>query len=120
VLVWSYSGAYNQQWRLRSLSTTARPLADAAAPAETAADGVRLFPNPVAGRTTLAFRSEVPRAVKIIVTDAAGRAVITLTPRARAGDNQVPLDLSKLRPGLYTLQLHQGNRLTTRKVAVGR
>jgi lysophospholipase L1-like esterase len=120
VLVWNYSGAYNQQWRLRSLSTTARPLAGEAAPAETAEDGMSLFPNPVAGRTTLAFRSEVPQAVKIILTDATGRAVITLAPHVRAGDNQVPLDLSKLRPGLYTLQLHKGNRISTRKLAIGK
>jgi hypothetical protein len=118
VLVWTYAGAYNQQWRLRSLGTTARLSAGEAAPAETAEDGIRLFPNPVARRTTLAFGSEAPRAVKIVLTDATGRAVITLTAQARAGDNQVPLDLSKLRPGLYTLQLHQGNRITTRKVAV--
>ncbi|HEX8531408.1 MAG TPA: RICIN domain-containing protein, partial [Cytophagales bacterium] len=116
VLVWTYAGAYNQQWRLRSLGTTARQ----AAPVETAEDGIQLFPNPAAGRTTLAFRSEAPQTARIVLTDPTGRAVISLTPCVRAGNNQVPLDLSKLRPGLYTLQLHQGNRITTRKVAVRR
>ena len=120
VLVWTYAGAYNQQWQLRSLGATARPLAGQAAPAETAEDGINLFPNPGAGRTTLAFRSEVSRAVKIILADATGRAVITLTRHARAGDNQVSLDLAKLRPGLYTLQLHKGNHVSTRKLAVGK
>jgi hypothetical protein len=120
VLVWTYSGAYNQQWRLRSLGTTARPLAGEAAPDETAEDGLNLFPNPGAACTTLAFRSEGPGAVRIVLTDATGRAVITLTPHARTGDNHATLDLSKLRPGLYTLQLHQGNQITTRKLAVGK
>ena len=119
VLVWTYSGAYNQQWRLRSLSTTGRPLAGEAEPSERAEDGIRLFPNPVAGRTTLAFGAAVPQAVKIVLIDATGRAVTTLTPNAHAGDNHVSLDLSGLSPGLYTLQLHQGNQVLTRKLAVG-
>ncbi len=120
VLVWTYAGAFNQQWQLRSLGTTARLLAGEGAPDEPTGDGLNLFPNPGAGRTTLAFRSEVPGAVSITLADATGRAVIALTPHARAGDNQVSLDLSRLRPGLYTLQLHRGNQVTTRKLAVGK
>ncbi len=122
VLVWTYSGAYNQQWRLRSLSTTGRPLAQEAEPAETPEafpDAISLFPNPAAGRTTLTFWSEVPQPVKIVLIDAAGRTLNTLTPYAHTGNNHTALDLSDLASGLYTLQLHKGNRVLTRKLSVG-
>jgi lysophospholipase L1-like esterase len=119
VLVWTYTGAYNQQWRLRSLSTTGRQLVEEAEPSHRAEEGIRLFPNPVAGRTTLAFQSAVPQAVKILLIDASGRVVITLSPHAHAGENHVPLDFSERSPGLYTLQLHLGNQVLTRKLAVG-
>jgi|GEM_PF-1359364 len=120
VMVWTYSGAYNQQWRLRALGTTGRALADAEAPAEAAAlEGISLSPNPAAGRTTLAFRSEAPQVVKIVLTDATGRAVTSLSLRARAGANQTPIDLSGLSPGLYMIQLHKDNRVFTRKLSVG-
>ncbi len=119
VLVWTYAGAYNQQWQLRPLATTGRTPAGAAPPSARAEDGIRLFPNPVAGRTTLTFQSAVSGAVKIVLRDATGRAVTTLTPSARAGINHVSLDLAGLSPGLYTLQLHRGNQVLTRKLAVG-
>jgi lysophospholipase L1-like esterase len=120
VMVWPYSGSHNQQWWLRSLNTTGRPLADEAEPAAATSDRIRLFPNPAAGRTTLTFQSEVPQAVQIILTDATGRAVTTLAPYAQSGDNHAGLELSDLPPGLYTLHLHTGNGVFTRKLAVGK
>ena len=121
VLVWSYSGAYNQHWRLRALSTAARTLAGADVPAEAAPnEGIRLSPNPAAGSTTLAFPAEAPQVVKIVLTDATGRAVTTLSPRAHAGANQTPIDLAGLPPGLYMIQLHKDNRVFTRKLSVGK
>jgi hypothetical protein len=59
VMVWTYSGAYNQQWRLRSLSTTGRSLADETEPAEGAekpGDEIRLFPQPGRGPHHADFR----------------------------------------------------------------
>ncbi len=119
VMVWTYSGAYNQQWRLRALGTAGRTLAGAAATTEAANEGIHLSPNPAAGRTTLAFPAEEPQVVKIVLTDATGRAVTTLSPRAHAGANQTSIDLAGLPPGLYTIQLHKDNRVFTRKLSVG-
>jgi len=83
-----------------------------AAPARLAADAevaspVRLYPNPVADRLTvrLAFPAGAVEATS--VTDAAGRSLQANGHRQVAGD-ELQLDVSALKPGLYLLHLQTG------------
>ncbi len=86
-----------------------RPVAEAARLAAESGEAspIRLYPNPVADRLTvrLAFPAGAVEATS--VSDAAGRSLQTNGHRQVAGD-ELQLDVSALKPGLYLLHLQSG------------
>ena len=86
-----------------------RPVADPARLAAEAGEAspVRLYPNPVADRLTvrLAFPAGAVEATS--VSDAAGRSLQTNGHR-QVADDELQLDVSALKPGLYLLHLQSG------------
>ena len=76
----------------------------AAGPTAGEASSIRLYPNPVAGQLNvhLAFPAGDIKATSI--RDAAGRS-IQVDGHRQAGDNQLQIDVSALKPGMYLLHL---------------
>jgi hypothetical protein len=68
------------------------------------ASSIRLYPNPVASQLTvqLSFPADAVKATSI--RDAAGRSV-QVDGHKQAGDNQLHIDVSALKAGLYLLHL---------------
>lgn len=74
--------------------------------AEAAQLGLRAYPNPAAEALTLSYRQDQPGAARVVVLDAVGRPVRTLSTAAQpAGARQQPLDLSGLAVGVYLVQV---------------
>jgi len=76
-------------------------------------------PNPARNSTTVAF--SVPNACDATVTifDIAGRKLaVPFAGSAKAGANEVSVDVSTLAPGVYTYRLEAGGEATARRMVV--
>ncbi|HEX8297863.1 MAG TPA: T9SS type A sorting domain-containing protein, partial [Rubricoccaceae bacterium] len=73
------------------------------------------YPNPTAGRLTVATTLGAPGNVWIGVYDVLGRRVSTVVDRALgAGRHTFPLDASSLPAGIYSLRIEAGGRSAVR------
>jgi ELWxxDGT repeat protein len=77
----------------------------AAGPASEGASLVRLYPNPVAGQLNVQLGFPADAVTGTAIRDAAGRSV-QVDEHRRAGDDQLQIDVSALKPGMYLLHLH--------------
>ena len=91
---------------------TASPCTEAAGAPQTAAAtagegfGLSVWPNPSAGRATVAFTVEAAGAVRLSVVDALGREVAVLREGAvEAGRHTAVLDAAALPAGVYLVRL---------------
>jgi hypothetical protein len=100
-------------------SVKAIELRPAAAPTRLATDipvggasSVRLYPNPVAGLLTVQLSFPAGDVTATSIRDAAGRSM-QMDGHRRAGDNELQMDVSALKPGLYLLHLQsvQGSQV---------
>nr|WP_294902466.1 T9SS type A sorting domain-containing protein [uncultured Lacibacter sp.] len=64
-----------------------------------------LYPNPVKDKTTISFTLLQSSFVEVNVLNAAGSVVHTTNQRFTKGEQQLTLDLNRLLPGTYILQL---------------
>jgi len=65
-----------------------------------------LFPNPAQGVAHIAFQLTRPEVVMVTVKDVTGRTVASVAGRRyQQGDQQVPLSVSHLSPGLYSFHV---------------
>ena len=86
--------------------TTGAPALAPALASAGAASELAAFPNPTAGRATVAFSVEAAGAVRLSVHDALGREVAVLAEGAvEAGAHRVELDASAWPAGVYLVRL---------------
>jgi uncharacterized repeat protein (TIGR03803 family) len=71
---------------------------------ETALANARLFPNPVAGALTVQLDGQAAQVQGTVITDATGKAHLTNAHRVQS-ENELALDVSGLKEGLYLLRL---------------
>jgi hypothetical protein len=102
--------------------TDAQPWAEApAASATVAAGAVVAYPNPFAGRSTLAFTLAEASDVRLAVYDALGREVAVLVDGpVEAGAHQAAFDASALPSGVYLYRLQAGAAAQTGRLTVVR
>jgi hypothetical protein len=84
---------------------------------------VSIHPNPVVTGSvaTVRFSTSVAGKVEIRVVDMAGKTVLQQQTSVFEGNNNVSLtNLDKLLPGIYTLQLSNGNELSVVKFTIAR
>jgi hypothetical protein len=84
---------------------------------------LRINPNPIiAGTaTTIRFEATTRALVEFRVVDMSGRIVLTQQNNAAEGANSVPLlNLERLQPGMYILQMLNGNEKQVVKFSVAR
>lgn len=67
--------------------------------------GVRLFPNPSEGKTSLEFNSVSVGTVKLAVFDLSGKVVFNQDAIAETGANTISVNLETLEPGYYLIQV---------------
>lgn len=86
------------------------------------AQDLKVYPNPASALTTFSFQLESSESMELIIVDMKGQVVFhndlgSLPP----GENQVKLDISGLRNGMYHCQLtNNGTIKVTRKLVIAR
>jgi trimeric autotransporter adhesin len=65
-----------------------------------------IFPNPADKHTTVLIVSPDEQLIKWQLLDVAGRKVMSKEQTLRKGENRIVLDLNKLKPGVYFLQIN--------------
>ena len=73
--------------------------------------GLRVWPNPVTGRATLAYDLLAPAEIAVSVVDVLGREVARPTASGQAGAHRVPLDVAGLPAGVYLARLSVDGRV---------
>lgn len=84
---------------------------------------LRINPNPIisGNSTTVRFEAEVKATVTFRVVDLSGRIVLTQVNQAAEGTNSVPLlNLNRLQPGMYFLQMLNGTEKQVAKFTIAR
>lgn len=83
--------------------------------------GIDLYPNPVSDQAVVDFSLVEPGPVTIQISDAAGRLVFSEElEEMSAGDHRLDFSFSELSPGLYNLNLLQGNTKLSKRFLVSR
>jgi plastocyanin len=83
--------------------------------------GISLSPNPVISTANATVRFDAARnsVVNLRVMDMAGRQVLTQQNNVTEGTNSIQVNnLNRLQPGIYIIQLVNGNELSTFKFSV--
>lgn len=102
------------------VSVVSSPLlnARAAAEAQPAIGGLRVYPNPNNGAFNVSFDLEEAAGVKLRARDVAGRVVLEETFRAQAGEHTQPVSLERAASGVYLVELETGEARRVVKVIV--
>ena len=86
-----------------------------------AISGISLSPNPVISSANATVRFDASRAavVNLRIVDMAGRQVLAQQNNVSEGTNSIQVNnLNRLQPGIYIIQLVNGNELSTFKFSV--
>ena len=85
-------------------------------------NGVALNPNPVInGMATVRFTASGTNLINLRVVDMGGKVVAQQQNKVYAGNNSISLNnLERLQPGVYLLQMANGEELTTIKFNIAR
>ncbi len=75
-------------------------------------------PNPARATTTVAFSAAAACDATIDIYDLAGRKVSSRAVAAKAGGNEVEVDVSALAPGVYTYRLEVGGDVAAKRMVV--
>ncbi|AMJ66893.1 hypothetical protein AXW84_16725 [Hymenobacter sp. PAMC 26628] len=86
-----------------------------AAPKGPAPSGVSVYPNPSAGRFTLACTAAVAQAATLLLTDELGRVVRRQQVQLQAGPNVLPVEAAGTPTGLYQLVLRTADGQSQRQ-----
>ena len=79
--------------------------------------GINASPNPFTNATEISFNLKADAAVSIVVTDLAGRVVMTIpTANYNAGAQKVSIDGAALNAGVYNYTLTVGNNVVTKRI----
>jgi hypothetical protein len=76
-----------------------------------AQESLQVFPNPSAGKVTLRWKGELKGDWELSVLDVAGRNVQQSNVTTQSRHNELPVDLSRLSPGVYLVQLKSASRI---------
>ena len=87
-------------------------------PAALAAGDLRVFPNPTAGRATVAFSLVREADVRIALFDLDGRLIRSDVATLGAGDHRAAVETAGLAPGTYVLRLVAGGSVASSRLSV--
>ncbi|NNE71989.1 MAG: T9SS type A sorting domain-containing protein, partial [Rhodothermales bacterium] len=79
------------------------------------------YPNPAADETVFQFSLPMEATVRLEIVDLMGRTVLVVQDgRLAAGPYRVPVDVSRLSPGVFFYRFHLDHRVFTRRMVVAR
>jgi hypothetical protein len=79
---------------------------------------ISVYPNPNKGNFNIDFTVVEAGTAEIQLIDVNGRVVYNTTIDTQIGDNSFPVELTNTLPGMYVLQVKQGNSQKTVKVSI--
>lgn len=75
---------------------------------------LRTYPNPVQGTLNVHFKNDAGASVQLRLMNTQGRLILEQTVGASAAENDIPIPVANLAPGLYELLLLQNGGLVGR------
>ena len=85
---------------------------------ETASTTLNRFPNPVREKLQISYTAKAKSNTEFRILDLTGKEMIYRKAKSDAGNNQYKIDVSKLNPGTYMLQVRTEYSIETRKIIV--
>jgi hypothetical protein len=85
---------------------------------DVAALPVSFYPNPASESLNVSFTSNEAASFTIMLTDLTGKEVVVIKGEGSVGENNMVLNLSGVKAGLYLLQVINGSQKTVQKVSV--
>lgn len=79
-------------------------------------DSFAMFPNPTGNELNIDFFFQEDSDVQVTVFDASGKTSVQQNRAITKGDSLMQLDLSRLAPGMYFVQVRNGDVVTTKKL----
>ncbi len=77
---------------------------------------IRLYPSPASSIVKLSYTAETGSSINISFIDAAGSAVLKDTHKVMAGENTLQLNIQQLKPGTYSVIIHDGEEKSFEKL----
>ncbi len=77
-----------------------------------------LFPNPASTQVTIIFSGKKEEASTLSVYDMAGRMALQQIKETVKGQNRVTMNISTLKPGIYTVEIRNSDNVRTQKLVV--
>jgi glucuronoarabinoxylan endo-1,4-beta-xylanase len=77
---------------------------------------VRVFPNPTSNQLKLYAKSDSNEELKVTIRDQANQTLINTSYTLQEGENELAIDISKLKPGMYMLTTQQGNKKVSQRI----
>ena len=79
---------------------------------------VSVYPNPTSGNFELSFVSDYPQLVEINISNVVGQKVLSTTYLANNGMNNLKLNASELKNGLYFYSVSINNSTASGKILI--
>lgn len=125
--VYGYGGAFSNtqcytlkvsrsSTAFRTDGTTDGEVEELEIPVVFADESFAMFPNPTSDELNIDFFLQEDSDVQVTVFDASGKASVQQNRSVSKGDNIMQLDLSRLAPGMYFVQVRNGDEVTTKKL----
>lgn len=80
----------------------------------------KIYPNPVQDRLLITWPAQKAGSAEIRIIDLNGKQVKGQRMAVQNGTNQLQMQVGGLPPGVYFLQIQQGNQLVTRKLTIAK
>ncbi|MGQ1787400.1 RICIN domain-containing protein [Saccharicrinis sp. GN24d3] len=109
VYQWDYVGQSNQLWKLDKVdnllkSATVEKIVPQIE--KTKQEGIIIYPNPVTdGKLNVMFSAEEDDATQLRILSSDGRVLMQKTEHVMQGENNVGINLSGIKPGIYLVDL---------------
>ena len=126
VYVYGYSGAFSstQCYTLRvdlsATNFTSAPENNASEKIETVRGGMKVYPVPASAAVTVSFDAYTKGNAVIIIINQLGQEVMRKTVGVDNGINITLLDVSKLKPGVYSIKINNGKDVQLKKLVINR
>ena len=77
-----------------------------------------IYPNPTSRLVTIDFESDKDNKVSVELLDVYGKVILKNKFTSTSGQNQFPLDVSKVNSGIYFLKMTNGQTISIQKLEV--
>jgi hypothetical protein len=81
---------------------------------------VSVFPNPVRNSFNLKLSAGKQEAAIITISDFNGKTVMSKTIPVKVGENNIPVNVSNLSPGMYMVKLSRAGNVQSVKILISR